>query len=77
MNAYVERKGLGMFVFKGFMANGVQANQNDVCIVYGIGDPLMKMVDKKQTYLFHWIQFFDKSTKQLITLDFHDQHKAL
>ncbi len=26
LNAIVERKGLGMLVFKGFMAHGVQAN---------------------------------------------------
>jgi hypothetical protein len=29
------------------MVDGAQANWNDVCIVYGIGDPMVKMVNKK------------------------------
>jgi hypothetical protein len=36
----------------------------------------MKMVDKEQTCFFHWIQSFDRHSKQLITHEFHDQHKA-
>jgi hypothetical protein len=48
LNVVVERKGLGMPIFKGFMANGVQANWNDAHIVHGTRDPMMKMVDK------HW-----------------------
>jgi hypothetical protein len=59
------------------MVDGAQANWNDVCIVYGIGDPMVKMVDKKWTYFFHWIKSLDRHTKQLITPKFHDQHKAL
>jgi hypothetical protein len=47
LNAIVQNKGLGMPVFKGFMINGAQANWNAVQIVYGIGDPTVKMVDKK------------------------------
>ncbi len=54
-NAIVERKGLGTPIFKGFMANGVQANWNVVHIVYETGDPMVKMVDKEQTCFFHWI----------------------
>ncbi len=61
-----------MFVFKGFMANGVQANWNVVRIVYEIKDLMVKMVDKKMTYFFHWTQSLDKHTKQLITPKFHD-----
>jgi hypothetical protein len=34
----------------------------------------MKMIDKKCTCLFHWIQLFDKHTKQLIKPEFQDQH---
>jgi hypothetical protein len=49
LNAIVERKGLGTHVFKGFMVDGAQANWNVVCIIYGIEDPRLKMVDKKQT----------------------------
>jgi hypothetical protein len=48
LNAVVEKKGLGTPVFKGFMADGVQANWNDAHIVYGTRDLTMKMVDK------HW-----------------------
>jgi hypothetical protein len=36
----------------------------------------MKMVDKEQTCFFHWIQSFDRHSKQLIAHEFHDQHKA-
>jgi hypothetical protein len=39
--------------FKGFMADGAQANWNMVIIIYGSGDPYVKMVDKERTYLFH------------------------
>jgi hypothetical protein len=53
LNAIIERKGLHTFVFKGFKANGVQANWNVVHIIYGTGNPTMKMVDKKQTCFFH------------------------
>ncbi len=77
LNAFVEMKGLGMPVFKGFMVDGAQANQNVVCLVYGTRDPMVKMVDKEWTYFFHWTQSFDIHTKQLIVLEFHDQHKAL
>ncbi len=41
MNAIVEKKGLGMPVFKGFMANGAQAKWNVFCIVYEIGNPMV------------------------------------
>jgi hypothetical protein len=51
----VEKKGSSMLVFKGFMANGVQANWNVVWIVYGTRDPTLKMVDKEWTCFFHWI----------------------
>jgi len=47
LNLVVEKKGLGPPVFKGFMANGVQANWNVVHIVYGTRDHMVKMVDKE------------------------------
>jgi hypothetical protein len=37
------------------MADGVQENWNVVQIVYKIGDPTMKMVDKERMCFFHWI----------------------
>ncbi len=62
LNAIVEKKRLGMPIFKGFMVDGAQANGNDVHIVYGI-DNMIKMVDKKRTCFFHWIQSLDKHIK--------------
>ncbi len=59
------------------MADGVQANWNVVCIVYGTRDPTLKMIDKEWTCFFHCTQSFDKHTKQFIALKFHDQHKTL
>jgi hypothetical protein len=34
------------------------------------------MVDKKRTNLFHWIESYDKHTKQLIKLELQDEHKV-
>jgi hypothetical protein len=53
LNAIVNKKGLGMPIFKGFMVDIVQANWNVVRIVYGIGDPMIMMVDKKHTCFVH------------------------
>lgn len=42
--------------FKCVMVNSAQANQNVVKmnqIIYNIGDPIVKMVDKERTCLFH------------------------
>jgi hypothetical protein len=63
--------------FKGFMANNTQANCNAARIVYGSGDPSVKMIHKEWTCLFHWIQLFDKHTKQLIKPKFQDQYISL
>ncbi len=46
---------------------------------------MIKMVDNEQTCFFHWTQFLDKHTKQLIApkfkqliaQNFHDQQKTL
>ncbi len=39
--------------FKGFMADNTEANWNTVRIVYGSGDPSVRMIDKECTCLFH------------------------
>jgi hypothetical protein len=48
------------------MADDAQANWNVVHVVYGIGDPTIKMGDKKWMCFFYWTQYLDKHTKQLI-----------
>ncbi len=58
--------------FKGFMANNTQANWNAIKIVYGLGDPYVRMIDKEHTCLFHWTQSLDRHTKQLIKLELQD-----
>jgi hypothetical protein len=60
--------------FKGFMANSTKANWNVLIIVYGSKDPFVRMIDKKRTCLFHWIQSLNKHTKQMIKLEFQNQH---
>jgi fructose-1-phosphate kinase PfkB-like protein len=35
-----------------------------VQIVYGLDDPSKPMVDRKQTYYFHWSQLMDKHIKK-------------
>jgi len=59
------------------MANNTQANWNIVKIIYGSGHPYVRMIDKECTCLFHWIQSFNKHTKQLKKLEFQDQHISL
>jgi hypothetical protein len=58
--------------FKRFMADIMQANWNVDKIVCNSGDSIMKMVDKKHTCLFHWIQSFNRHTKQLFKPKLHD-----
>jgi hypothetical protein len=41
------KKGVTNPNFKGFMVNNAQENWNVVCIIYGIGNPIMKSIDKK------------------------------
>jgi hypothetical protein len=54
--------------FKEFMVDNAQANWNVIKIVYGLRDPYVRMVDKEHTYLFHWIESFNKHTEQMIKL---------
>jgi len=72
LNVVVNKKGMGTLVFKRFMVDTMQVNWNVVQIIYGIGNPTVKMVDKKWTCLFLWIQSLNKHIKQLIALSFHD-----
>jgi hypothetical protein len=60
--------------FKGFMADSTQANWNIVKIVYVLGEPFVRMIDKECTCLFHWIQLLDKHTKQLMKPKFQYKH---
>jgi hypothetical protein len=53
LNAIFEKKESGMPIFKGFMVDDAQSNWNVVRIVYGIGDPMVKMVDKEWMCFFH------------------------
>jgi hypothetical protein len=62
--------------FKGFIANNAQANWNVVNIVYGSGDLSIMMIDKECIFFFHWIQTYNRHTKQLIKLGLQDQHNV-
>jgi hypothetical protein len=53
LNIIVEKKRLGMFIFKGFMADNAQENWNVVHIVYVIGNPMVKMIDKNRMCFSH------------------------
>ncbi len=63
--------------FKGFMVNNAQGNWNAIKIVYGYGDPSIKMVDNECTCLFYWIQSLNRHTKKLIKPKLQDQHNVL
>jgi hypothetical protein len=63
LNETMLKTGFPKSNFKGFMANSTQANWNTVEIIYGLGDPSIRMVDKECTCLFHQIQSLNKHTK--------------
>jgi hypothetical protein len=46
-------------------------------IGYGSRDLSVRMVDKKRTYLFHWIQSLDRHIKKLIKCELQDQDNVL
>ena len=52
LNAVVMRHGVKEPNFKGFMADSAQANWNAVRIVYGSGDPAIRMTTGSQS--IHW-----------------------
>jgi hypothetical protein len=45
--------------------------------MYGSGGPSESMIDKKQTYYFHYVQTMDKHTKQQIKPKMCKQHTTL
>jgi len=53
LNATILKKGVANPNFIGFMADNAQANWNVVCIVYGIRDPIVKLIDNEHTCFFH------------------------
>jgi hypothetical protein len=77
LNEMMLKHGFAKSNFKGFMANNTHANWNITRIVYGSRDPFVRMVDKKCTCLFHWIQLLNKHIEQLIKLNLQNQHNVL
>ena len=63
--------------FKGFMADSAQANWNAVRIIYGSGDPTVKMVDRERSCLLHWVTSLNRHTTKLIRPEFREQHIRL
>jgi hypothetical protein len=53
LNDLMAKNGIKNTNFKGFMADGIQANWNAVRIVYGNGDPKVPIENRKRTYHFH------------------------
>ncbi len=70
MNVIILKKVVTNPNFKGFMATSAQANWNVVRIIYRSEDPIVKMIDKERTCIFHWTQSLNMHTKQLIVLEF-------
>ncbi len=68
-NDIMQKHGFPKPNFKGFMVDNTQTNWNVIRIVYGFGDPFVRMVDKDYTFLFHWIQSLNRHTKKLIKLE--------
>jgi hypothetical protein len=74
LNDVMRRHGVEKPEFKGFMADGAQANWNAVRAVYGGGQT---MTDKERTCLFHYVQSMIKYTEKWIADEFQEQHKSL
>ncbi len=49
LNETMLKRGFSKPNFKGFMAHSPQANWNTITNIYGLGDPSIKMIDKKHT----------------------------
>jgi hypothetical protein len=77
LNAVAERHGVENPNFKGFMADSAQANWNAVRIVFGSGDPAVRMLGRERTCLFHWTQSLEKHTKADIRADLQSYHRQL
>ena len=59
------------------MADNAQANWNAVRMIYGDGDPILPMVARERTCLFHWFASLDKVTQKYIKLSLQFQYKQL
>ena len=77
LNAIMETHGVARVNFKGFMADGAQANWNAVRIIYGSGNASERMVDRERTCLFHWRQSLEQHTNANIRQDLRAQHIKL
>jgi len=75
LNQVLLRFGIVHPNFKSFMVDSAQATR--MLIVYGFGNPFVKMVGKEGTYFSHWTQSFGRHMKQLITSNSQEWHKAL
>jgi hypothetical protein len=54
LNRVMERHGVSHPQFKGFMVDSTQVNWIAVRMVYGSGNPSVKMVDRERSCLLHW-----------------------
>ena len=77
LNRVMERHGVPNPNFKGFMVDSAQANWNAVRIIYGSGDPIVKMVDRERSCLLHWVTSLNRHTTKLIKPEFREQHIRL
>jgi hypothetical protein len=59
------------------MADSAQANWNVVRIVYGNGDPTIRMKNRERTCLFHWTQSLEKHTTADIRAELQALHRKL
>ena len=66
----------GMFdaTFEEFICDSAQNNVNAVCIVYGIWNPSIPMVNGERTCLFPWATNMDKHTEKTIAKQFQNLH---
>jgi len=52
------------------MYDNAQANFNVVCIVYGLEDPSLLMIDHVRTCLFHSATNMDKDIEKVLAKEF-------
>ena len=65
LNVVMAKNSVSKVNFKGFKADNAQVNWNAVRMVYGDGDPTLRMVAREHTCLLHWYASLDKVTQSI------------
>jgi len=77
LNEVMERNGMVVTNFKGFIGDSAQANWNAIQIIYNSGNLKTEMLNREWMCLLHWNTSMHQHTQKLIKLDMQQQHTCL